>query len=173
MIQFKSDNPETPILPMNAGMKVCPLEVGRRRSSSLALVFALSAVLMVGGCRSCATPSSNLAAPTAGETLLVRTELYFGLSTPGGGQITEQQFDEFVAQVITPRFPDGLTIVDAVGQWRDPSGHISHERSKILIVLHEPGTGSAAAIEEIRAQYKSRFNQESVMRVTSTAGVAF
>ncbi len=104
---------------------------------------------------------------------MVRTELYFGLSTTGGGEITEEQFDAFVAQVITPRFPDGLTIVDGIGQWREPDGHISHERSKLLILLHEPGSAAAAAIEEIRAQYKSRFKQESVMRVTSMAGVAF
>jgi hypothetical protein len=139
----------------------------------IALVCAISTVLIIGGCRNCPARSPDLAGPTAAETMMVRTELYFGLSTPGGGQITELQFDAFVAQVITPRFPDGLTIVDAIGQWRDSTGRISHERSKILIVLHEPGSAAAAAIEEIRAQYKSRFNQESVMRVTSIAGVAF
>ena len=160
-------------------MTVYPMKIGPSRSSSrrrfehFAVACAISAVLIIGGCRNCPVPVPNLAAPTPGETAMVRTELYFGLSTPGDGQVTEEQFNAFVAQVITPRFPDGLTIVDAIGQWREPAGHISHERSKLLIVLHEPGSAATAAIEEIRAQYKSRFNQESVMRVTSTANVAF
>jgi hypothetical protein len=104
---------------------------------------------------------------------MVRTELYFGLSRAGGGQISAPEFNQFVAEVITPRFPDGLTIVDATGQWRDASGQISREKSKILIILHPPSDSSARAIEQIRDQYKLRFGQESVLRVNSPAEVAF
>jgi hypothetical protein len=136
-----------------------------------------TAWLFIGGCHSRPSSSPDLTASTVDEaaagSVMMRTELYFGLSRAGGDEITPEQFSAFVAEVITPRFPDGLTIVDASGQWRDSSGNVTRERSKILIVLHAPGAESARAIEEIRDQYKSRFGQESVMRVNSMARVAF
>jgi len=140
------------------------------------LPILIGLVGVVCGCQ----PSVNkavdggvLSCPTTGETRMVRTELYFGLSRAGGVEITAEEFAAFVGEMVTPRFPDGFTIVDAVGQWRDANGKISHENSKLLIVLHEPTERDARAIEEIRDQYKSKFGQESVMRVTSTAGVSF
>jgi len=142
-------------------------------STMVVLAFSVMASLLIGGCQPCQSRAVDLVAPIVGEATMVRSELYFGLSTKGGGEITQQQFDSFVAEVVTPRFPEGLTIVDAIGQWRDASGHISHERSKLLIILHDPTAKAAQAIEEIRTQYKSRFNQESVMRVTAIAGVSF
>src|SRR5687768_10726777 len=62
---------------------------------------------------------------------LVRTELFFGLSRPGG-RITERQFDRFVDDEVTPRFPDGLTLVSGDGQFRLADGEIVEERSKLL-----------------------------------------
>jgi hypothetical protein len=140
------------------------------------LFLFLAGMVSVGGgiigCQPKVDPAVSSGA-TAGDVRMVRTELYFGLSKKGGVDITPEEFAAFVSEVVTPRFPDGLTIVDAVGQWRDTSGKISHERSKLLILLHEPTARDAHAIEEIREQYKSTFGQESVMRVTSMAGVSF
>jgi len=46
--------------------------------------------------------------------------LFFGLSRQtsngtGDEQISDAEFDDFVARIVTPLFPDGLTILDAHG----------------------------------------------------------
>ncbi len=113
--------------------------------------------------------------------LLLRTELFFGLSVqnPDGtdAQVSEQQWQDFVDRVVTPRFSDGLTVLDSRGQWRH-QGRIVKEKGKVLYLLHPlPGTGRTddadRKIEEIREIYKQRFHQDSVLRTTIPAGVSF
>lgn len=89
--------------------------------------------------------------------------------------MTDAQFTAFVNRVVTPRFPDGLTRYDARGQFRDSSGRIVHERSKVVILLYpvaETGPKSAS-IEEIRDSYEKAFDQESVLRADSVDLVSF
>ena len=96
----------------------------------------------------------------------VRTELFFGSNKPDGTVVTEQQFQKFLDQEITPRFPDGLTLLTGLGQFRGSSGVIQRERSMLLILLYPRGDARAASkkIEEIRAKYEQMFQQESVLR---------
>jgi len=96
-----------------------------------------------------------------------RTELYFGRSIPDGGMVTDEQWEEFLAEVVTPRFPDGFTILKGIGQYREKSGKIISEPSQVLIFLYssKTKTESRAKIEEIRKEYVKRFKQESVLRV--------
>src|SRR5262245_50705626 len=68
--------------------------------------------------------------PTTAQSQ-VRTTLYFGLTRPKG-VITELEWQVFLHDEVTKRFPDGLTVWDADGQWRTPAGTIDHERSKVL-----------------------------------------
>ena len=95
------------------------------------------------------------------------TELYFGRSIPGGGLVTEEQWEQFLAEIVTPRFPDGFTILKGVGQYREKSGKIISEPSQILVFLYasKSKNESRAKIEEIRKEYVKRFKQESVLRV--------
>ncbi len=51
-----------------------------------------------------------------------RTELFFGSAKPDGSIVTEEDFQQFLNQEITPRFPDGLTVLAGFGQFRDSSG---------------------------------------------------
>ena len=74
---------------------------------------------------------------------------------------------------MTPRFPDGLTVLDAQGQWRDSEGLVQKERSKLLLVLVPPGDDGKRLIREVSDEYKRRFGQESVLRVGSDACVTF
>ena len=104
---------------------------------------------------------------------MARAELFFGLSRASGADIAAAQFDASLAEVVTPRFPDGLTVLDAAGQWRGARGIIEHEHSKLLVLLYAPTDATAQSIEEIRSEYKRRFRQESVMRVSLSADVAF
>lgn len=125
------------------------------------LCTALLLALLLAGCATI---------PGGGWT---RSEMFFGLQRRNGTTITEQDWSAFVEQVVTPRFPAGLTVFDGAGQWRNASGRIEREPSKVLVILH-PGTAAIdAQIDEIRRLYCERFDQEAVMKVTSPARVAF
>ena len=103
----------------------------------------------------------------------IRTELYFGRNIPTGGRVSESDWQKFVDEVVTPRFPDGLTVLDADGQWRGKDGSIAREESKVIVLLYPRKDRKAmnAKIEEIRAEYKKRFAQEAVMRIDVTKSV--
>lgn len=104
--------------------------------------------------------------------ILTQDELYFGRNRPVG-IVSEQQFQDFLRTVITPRFPDGLTVIDANGQFRNSTGIIVREPTKIVILIHSNSQEERRAIQEIINRYKSQFQQESVLRATSTLQVAF
>ncbi len=103
-----------------------------------------------------------------------RTELYFGSNKPDGTVVTEEEFKQFLDTAITPRFPDGLTLLTGFGQFRNSQGIIVQERSMVLILLYPLQRSDAnQKIEEIRRDYKQMFQQESVLRVDSLAKVSF
>ncbi|MBF0530807.1 MAG: DUF3574 domain-containing protein [Deltaproteobacteria bacterium] len=86
---------------------------------------------------------------------MVRAELIFGLSSPDG-PITEQNWQSFLDEIITPRFRDGLTVIDVSGQWLNKSGKLEREKDKMVLILFDPTPTSDQALEEIRASYKQR-----------------
>lgn len=102
----------------------------------------------------------------------VRTELFFGLSKPGG-RITKRQFDRFVDDEVTPRFPDGLTVLSGEGQFRLEDGEIIEERSKVIVLLHGGGDVESKEIDEIRAEYIDQHDQQSVLRTDEPSCVSF
>lgn len=102
-----------------------------------------------------------------------RTELYFGRNTPAG-PVTDAQFQAFLDDVVTPRFPDGLTVLQARGQWRAPGASAPESEDSMLLVLVVPsGADSGARIEAIRRRYQAAFQQQAVLRVDSPACVSF
>ena len=103
----------------------------------------------------------------------IRTELYFGRNIPSGGTVSESDWQKFADEVVTPRFPDGLTVLDADGQWRGKDGSIVREESKVIVLLYPRKQRKAmnTKIEEIRSEYKKRFAQEAVMRIDVTRSV--
>ncbi len=113
------------------------------------------------------------AACRAGAAAMARLDLLFGLGTKDGSRISERDWQAFVDAEVTPRFPDGLTVLDGQGQWRNAAGAVTREPSRVLMVWYRPAAGSEAAIEAIRSAYKARFGQESVMRVDGTSCVSF
>ena len=93
---------------------------------------------------------------------MVESKFYFGLSRPDGGQVEELQWRDFLIREVTPRFPDGFTVLDGYGQWRSGDIRIIAERSKVLIVVHPSTDEDAKALGEIKSAYIKRFHQESV-----------
>ena len=96
----------------------------------------------------------------------IRTELFFGSAKPDGTVVTEADWQQFLNTHITPRFPDGLTVLGGFGQFRNSDGIIVRERSTVLILLYPVQTrrSSSEKIEQIRRLYKAAFQQESVLR---------
>ena len=105
--------------------------------------------------------------------LFSRTELFFGLSRSNGPDVTEEEFQSFVDIEVTPHFPDGLTLLNGTGQFKDSTGTIIQEGSKLLILLYPFSWRNNREIEQIREAYKETFQQESVLRVDEQVCVSF
>ena len=105
-------------------------------------------------------------------TAHVRTTLYFGLTRPSG-RVSEDEWRSFLRQQVTPRFPDGLTVWEAQGQWRRSDGRISRERSKVLLLVHDDTALARATLGELVTAYKQRFEQESVLWESSSVCATF
>lgn len=108
-------------------------------------------------------------APAASEintNIFVQDELYFGRNKPVG-QVSERDFQIFLQNEVTPCFPNGLTVLDANGQFLGSNGIIK-EKTKLLILIHSNSQEDQQEIQEIIDDYKDKFQQESVLRVTST-----
>lgn len=134
-----------------------------------AFALVLLAVTLAAGTTTVGSGPSAAADCAAGAFPMARLELYFGTQRPGGAPVTEAEWAAFLDEKVTPRFPDGLTVLTGNGQWRNSKGLVTKETSAVLVVLYEPSAEKEAAIEDIRAAYKDRFDQESVMRVDAGA----
>ena len=92
----------------------------------------------------------------------------------GRTHVSEANWARFLATEVTPRFPDGFTVIDAKGQWRAPGGEkISRERSKLLMIAMPPGAGNDERLQKVVEAYKSRFKQQSVGLIVRPACVSF
>ncbi|MFD9485665.1 DUF3574 domain-containing protein [Streptomyces sp. NPDC059991] len=124
-----------------------------------------------------AAPAAATAQATEGHgSPYVSTHLYFGTGRHDGKPpITEEEFMKFVAEVVTPRFPSGLTLQEGRGQWRDKDGDINRERSYELTVLYPVKEARARDrdIEYIRRLYCTMYELESVGRADVRAQVSF
>lgn len=116
------------------------------------------------------------ASATQGCTLpakrMDRLELVFGLAGRQG-RVSSRAWAAFMEREVTPRFPDGLTVFDGYGQWRNKRGTISKESSRLLLIWYERDATTEAKIEAIRAAFKRRFHQESVLRANEISCVSF
>jgi hypothetical protein len=108
----------------------------------------------------------------ATSTSQVRTTLYFGLTRSKGGTVNELEWQLFLRDEVTKRFPAGLTVWDADGQWRSISGNIDHERSKVLLLVHADNADARRSIQELIETYRKLFDQESVLWESSRVCVA-
>ena len=102
----------------------------------------------------------------------VRTTLYFGLTRPSG-RVSEDEWRSFLREQVTPRFPDGLTVWEAQGQWRRSDGRVARERSKVLLLVHDDTVLARATLGELVTAYKQRFEQESVLWESSSVCATF
>jgi len=144
-----------------------------RRPGGRASLRDLAAALLflsIAGCAGGVTPAVQ---PPPGSQALLRSELYFGRLKPDGSVVTDAEWRSFVVEHVTPRFPDGFTVLDAVGQYRTRAGELKTEPTKIFVVIHPPEARARSSIQELRDIYRRLFQQESVLLVESPAHAAF
>lgn len=119
----------------------------------------------------CRTTTPLSCAP--GAQALIEDRLFFGLSRPDGGTVDDAQWQAFLGDEVTPRFPQGLTVVEASGQWRSADGSLGREPSRLLILAHADDAANEAAVVAITQAYKRRFAQEAVLRLKQAACASF
>lgn len=127
----------------------------------LALAFALS------GCAAMSGPAC-----TASEERAVSELMYFGTAKPDG-VVSVSEWEAFLQASVTPRFAQGFTAWPASGQWRGADGGVVREASYVLSLVHAADERSEAAARAIVSEYKTRFQQEAVLRLRSPVCVSF
>lgn len=150
------------------------------------ILFALCAAL--AGCeRTAQAPAPAATAPTLptlqgdaahpGQTQgWVDTKLYFGLGPADDASkgVSEAKWRAFLDKEVTPRFPDGLSVLDVYGQWQSKTETAPERiRTKLLVIDYPDTPENRGKIEAIRVAWKQLTGDESVMRVTEPADVSF
>jgi hypothetical protein len=120
----------------------------------------------------CATAPPQPSCPD-GQQRLRTAQLFFGRNVGAKPGVTDASFRKFVDEELTPRFPDGLTIMDGGGQWRGPENKLIRESAKIVLIVLPKAGDASDRIEAARDAYKARFNQDSVLLITQAACVSF
>jgi Protein of unknown function (DUF3574) len=101
-------------------------------------------------------------------------ELLFGRKIGERVGVSEREFGRFVDREISPRFPDGLTVLDAAGEWNDTARKtIIHEPSKLVEIILPGNADDLDRLTQIAEAYKRQFQQQSVGIVTRAACVSF
>jgi hypothetical protein len=153
---FRRENPEQP----EAGMRIVR-------------VLVLAAMLPCAAVPGAAAQSAVGACHGAQQRRDV-AELLFGRDIGKRLGVSEAAWQRFVAREITPRFPEGLTVIDAGGQWRDPgSGRIVREPSKRVEIVLPGDSDDAARLDAVVSAYKRQFRQRSVGLIVQSACVSF
>jgi Protein of unknown function (DUF3574) len=131
-------------------------------------VAFLCAILLASGCASLGferCPSGLKRAPMA--------ELVFGRNIGGALSVSDAAWAAFVDREVSPRFPNGLSVLDMQGEWRGPDGVLVREPSKALILVLSGAKSEDDKLAAIRNAYKQEFKQDSVLLIRSTACVGF
>ena len=99
--------------------------------------------------------------------------LYFGRNLGNVEVVSDAAWSAFLSDEITLRFGDGLTVVDAAGQWRDKTGVMVREKSKLVVILTRAEDPGLRRTDEIVRAYKEAFAQEAVLRTISSVCASF
>jgi len=136
--------------------------------------LSMAAVAMLlGGCGggSVADPSD---CKFQGAKSMLVAEIAFGRNIKGGPGVTDTEWAEFQRETLTRQFPDGLTVMDALGQWTDPRAKRMVSEPSKFVVLAAPDTqATLQSLRIVTDTYKRRFGQDSVMVIVNPRCVAF
>jgi len=125
----------------------------------------LGSLIVVLGLAGCASSPPKLACPT-GQSELRTAQIFLGAA-----KVSDSELRKFVDAEVTPRFPDGVTVVDGGGQWKGDDNRLIREASKVVLIVL-PARGDHGQVEAVRTAYRTRFKQESVVVMPPPACVA-
>jgi len=128
-------------------------------------------LLAVAVCSSAHAQSTACRAPQESRQV---AHLLFGRKIGDRLGVSAAQFGRFVDREISPRFPDGLTVFDTAGVWRDTlRGILVHEPGKVVEIVLPGAADDTERLNAIAEAYKKQFRQQSVGIVISTDCVSF
>jgi hypothetical protein len=139
-------------------------------SPATLIAAAALCLLLAGGC----LVGGDVDCPDGMEPF-TELNIYFGQEKGDGGTVSEEEWQVFLADAVTLKFPDGLTVLDARGQWFDTEeGRLYQESTKLLNVLvpvdaTESSVGTVRGLSDI---YKDRFDQQAVFHTSLPACAA-
>ena len=103
--------------------------------------------------------------------------LFFGTAIRQGnhtGHIGGDEWKGFVESAIVPRLPDGFTVLEGQGFYRSAiDGAAARESTYILMVAHRNDADINGRLATIVEDYKTRFHQESVLRLDQCGAYKF
>lgn len=139
-------------------------QVGRMRMASCAVLLVLAG---------CTTDRAPGCLDLRGRPMLV-ADLFFGRNVPNRAPVSDAEWSAFVQEIVTPRFSNGLTASDAVGQWYDArTQQLDIENTKHVVLADEDSPATLARLDEVIAAYKQLFDQRSVGMIIRRACAAF
>lgn len=101
-------------------------------------------------------------------------ELFFGRAVAGRHLLTDAEWARFAAEVITPHFPDGFTVLDGEGQWRNPhTGHVVAAPTKVVLIASKREPDLSRRLSTVIEAYKMQFHQQAVGVITRDSCAAF
>lgn len=133
------------------------------------LATSLLSLSLLAGCESLQWKQDTSAKTIQEEWM--QAEIFCGMGKPTGGFVTETEWQKFVDEEVTTRFPDGLTVFSGNGQWKGASGKVEREPSHMIILLYQPA--AEPLVRQVAAAYGKRFGQEAVLLVRTKANVEF
>jgi uncharacterized protein DUF3574 len=136
-----------------------------RRLRMCASLIAVIGAVATGACVQTNRPAGLKAAHVE--------RLYFGRNIGDTAVVSDSAWSGFVRSVLTPAFPEGATVWDAAGQWRAPNGDLVRERSFVVELVHLVTPDVEARVQRVMADYKTRFAQQSVLRLVTNAWAGF
>jgi uncharacterized protein DUF3574 len=126
-----------------------------RRLLAAALLLALAG---------CTAPPRTAASCPAPLKPALEVHLFFGGEAGNGRAVSEAEWAAFMAEEVTPRFPDGLSVIDVAGQYREPSGRMVREKTKLIVVVVFDAPTHLANVQAVIDAYNRRHSQNSVFR---------
>jgi hypothetical protein len=109
------------------------------------------------------TSGADAQSPPSSQEESVKSEIYFGSDMGAGQMVSQRAWEEFLSDVVMPRFPAGLTVVEGLGKGTRTVGPLT--RTRVLIVVHPSGRDAEARLSEIKAEYKKRFGSAGIFHM--------
>ncbi len=129
------------------------------------IAAAVALLLLASGCAASVAPPASC---PDGYSRHIEFQLFFGLADGSGNQISDAEWEQFQTEVITPRFPEGMSVIDVKGQWREPDGDVQRENTRLVRgLMAAPDGDGLRLVNEISDEFVRRFNQDPVFRIMS------